>query len=341
MSVQAKQLVPPIPIVQLFHAQWGLRILEAAMKLDVFAKLGGRARTAAEIAQEIGASERGVAVLLDALVGMRLMDRNSDKYSLNDVSETYLLPSSRLYMGDYLNATTDLDKRWENLADCVRSGEPFSQVNNAEEAQKFFPALAQAIFPLNYATAKSAAHHLHAERLPDGSKVLDIAAGSGVWSLAVAEENPNLHVDAVDFPAVLEVTKRFAERFGVAKQYGYLPGDWREQKIADGSYDLIYLGHILHSEGMERSIEMIEHCSRWLKKGGKLVIAEFMPNEERTGPADAMMFNVNMFLVTTRGCIFSPEELKRMCIKAGFSDCYRLEIPGVPIEKSQVMIATR
>jgi ubiquinone/menaquinone biosynthesis C-methylase UbiE len=341
MSVQEKQLVPPIPVIQLFHANWGLRILTAAMELNLFVEVGGKNRSAAEVAKQISASERGVEVLLDALVGLGFIRRENGTYSLAPVSEIYLLPSSRLYMGDYLSTAHDLSRQWQHLAECVKTGKPVSQVNTAEEAEQFFPALAQAIFPLNYATAKQAARDLNLKNLPAGSKALDIAAGSGVWSLAAAEDNANLHVDALDFPAVLEVTKKFAEKFGVAAQYSYLSGDWRDQTIADSSYDVIFLGHILHSEGLERSIEMLERCFRWLKKGGRLVIGEFMPNEDRKGPADTLMFDVTMFIVTTSGCVFTPNQLKKICTDAGFSDCYRMEIPGVPLEKSQVMIATK
>jgi ubiquinone/menaquinone biosynthesis C-methylase UbiE len=138
-----------------------------------------------------------------------------------------------------------------------------------------------------------------------------------------AEGVSPVHVDALDFPAVLQVARKTTARFKVAERYSYLEGSWRDVKLADHSYDVIILGHILHSEGMAASQALLAYCYSAMKAGAALVIGEFMPNKERTGPLFPLMFALNMYLATSDGCVFSFEELREMCLEAGFSEVFR------------------
>jgi hypothetical protein len=93
--------------------------------------------------------------------------------------------------------------------------------------------------------------------------------------------------------------------------------------VEPAHYDVAILGHILHSEGLERSKELIAYCYQALQPGGALIIAEFMTNREHTGPLHSLLFGLNMYLATTNGCVFSLEQLKQMCISAGFGEVIR------------------
>jgi ubiquinone/menaquinone biosynthesis C-methylase UbiE len=169
-------------------------------------------------------------------------------------------------------------------------------------------------------------------------KVLDVAAGSGVWSIPFAQAHRQTRVEALDFPAVLGVTRKVTENFGVAAQYEDIGGNWRQAKLAPDSYDVIILGHILHSEGAAASRELLTACHKAMKPGGTLLIAEFMPNQERTAPVAALLFAVNMYLLTTSGCVFSFDELSNLCKSAGFKAVYRHQ--GVEYD-SPVVLASK
>src|SRR5262249_25376073 len=151
-------------------------------------------------------------------------------------------------------------------------------------------------------------------------QVLDLAAGTGVWSLPMAQCNKNVKVDALDFAPILAVTKEYATKFGVADRYNYLSGGWQDVKLQAGHYDFIILGHILHSEGKELSQRMLKYCADALKPGGKLIVAEFFSNNEQTGPVFSSLFALNMMIVTTDGCVFTVSELQDMIKQAGLQN---------------------
>src|SRR5579875_323328 len=318
---------PPLKITSLWHGRWAVYAVKAALELDLFSVLKQGGQTAGEIAAGLACDPRGTKILLDALVGLELVGRVDDRYRLTEPADLYLVQSSPLYIGDYLKRADELDREWSRLTEAIRAGHPVRQVNHDDEAQKFFPDLAAARFPLNYTTAQMVARQLAVETLLPGARVLDIACGSGVWSIAMAELNKNLQVDAVDFPPVLAVTRRFAERCEVLHQYAFIPGNWREVKLEENTYDVAILGHILHSEGRDLSRQLLKLCHDVLQPGGRLVIAEFMPNNDRTGPPWPLLFELNMFLLTERGCVFTANELSSDLEEAGFTDTCRLELP--------------
>ncbi len=335
-----KPAVPPIAITGMLHASWAIGALRTAVELEVFGPLASGAKTAEQVAEEIGAHSRGVELLLDALVGLDLLSRSEGRYRLTDVAELYLVPSSSLFLGPYLKLTEGLHEKWESLPAVTRTGKPAAEVNMEQTAEEFFPSLASTLFATNYATAQMVADALALEKLPADARVLDVAAGSGVWSIALAEANHTLKVDMLDFPAVLEVSRQFTAKCGVADRCRYLVGNWRDVPLEAEIYDIVVLGHILHSEGLAASTELLAKCYKSMKSGGLLVIAEFMPNDDRTAPALPLLFALNMYLLTTAGCVFTPGELESMLQSAGFAEIYRLELPYYGKE-SPVLVATR
>jgi len=335
-----KPAVPPMAITGMLHAFWAIGALRAAVELDVFGPLADGAKTAEQVAQQIGAHSRGVELLLDALVGLELVSRHEGRYRLTDASELYLVPSSPLFLGPYLSLTEELHQKWSSLPAVTKTGKPTAEVNLQQSAEEFFPELASTLFATNYATAQMVADALALDELPVGARVLDVAAGSGVWSIALAEAHRGFKLDMLDFPAVLEVARKFSDKYGVADRCRYLAGNWREVPLDHESYDIVVLGHILHSEGLSASTELLAKCHKSMKKGGLLVIAEFMPNDDRTAPALPLLFALNMYLLTTAGCVFTPGELESMLQATGFEETYRLELPYYGKE-SPILVATR
>lgn len=323
---QQSRSAPPVKITGLLQAKWANQVLKTAVELDVFSILNEKAMTAGELAAGCQANERGMLVLIQALTAMEFVHKSGDQFALTDISKTYLVKSSPLYFGEYILFKDKLDEGWNQLGQVVRTGQPFLHVNDDKTAQEFFPKLAAAIFPINYSGAQLVADHLKIESQGE-LRILDLAAGTGVWSIPAAQANKKVKVDALDFPAVIEVTKKFAAKFGVSDQYSYLQGNWRDIKLQSATYDYIYLGHILHSEGREVGTELLKFCANALKPGGIVVVAEFIMNEDHTGPVFAALFEINMMIATTRGCAFSVKELDTMFAAAGLGKGDRLELP--------------
>jgi O-methyltransferase domain len=122
----------------------------------------------------------------------------------------------------------------------------------------------------------------------------------------------------LDLPQVTPVTRQYAERFGVASQYDYRDGDLREADLGKARYDLVILGHIIHGEGREAGRRLIARCAEALRERGALLIAEFIPNDDRTGPPLAMLFGLNMMLHIPEGDVFTMKEYRAWLTAAGF-----------------------
>src|SRR5207253_3610219 len=136
---------------------------------------------------------------------------------------------------------------------------------------------------------------------------LDVAAGSGVWSIGVAQQSPHATVTAVDWPNVLEVTRRFAAQFGLAERFSYIAGDMHTVEFGNG-YHIAILGHILHGESEQRSRDLLKKTFLALAPGGAIAIPEFLVNDDSTGPMMPLIFALNMLVHTEDGDAYSFEQ---------------------------------
>lgn len=135
---------------------------------------------------------------------------------------------------------------------------------------------------------------------------------------------------------VLETTKRVATRHGVANRLSTIPGDLLEANFGAG-YQVAILGHILHSEGEARSRRLLRKTFDALSPGGTIAIAEFVPNDDRKGPPNALIFAVNMLINTDEGDTFTFAEISQWLREAGFTNPRQLQAPG----PSPLILATR
>ncbi|MBY0358715.1 MAG: class I SAM-dependent methyltransferase [Candidatus Obscuribacterales bacterium] len=339
-TLKTQTTTPPARITGLLQSGWANQVLRTAVELDIFSHLNDKPLTSKDLAAKAGLDAKATGYLLNALVSLEYLTQQNNIYALTEVSQFYLVKGSPLYFGNHVLADDIVNSAWHNLTDKIKDGRSCEKVNNDSEAVKFFPDLAANIFPINYTTAQAVVKVLKAESLSEPFRVLDIAAGSAVWSIPFAEANKRATVDALDFPEVLVVTKRFAEQHGVANQFNYLSGNWRDIKIEQQAYDFVALGHILHCEGKELSQRLLAEAYAALKPGGTVIVAEFISNDQLSGPVFPMLFALNMFLLTENGCVFSQTELKSMFEEAGFKEVERLTLPFWN-QESPVMVAKK
>lgn len=332
-----QQPVTPERILQFTFAFGPPLILEAAIRNRVFDVLDSGPRTIPELAKQTGASERGLSAIAGALVALNLLSRDEEaRYALTPESSAFLVSGKPTFQGGLMqHVSTRLLPAWMQLNDVVASGKPRRAVNDTSLGEEFFASFVADLFPLNFAAAKALAAHLNltAQHEP---KVLDLAAGSGVWSIALAQSAPTAHVTAVDLDGVLRVTQQFANRSGVGERYTYVPGDILEADYGSG-HTVAVLGHILHSEGPARSRRIVQRVFDALAPGGTLVIAEYLVNAEHTGPPHSAMFAVNMLVNTENGSTYSFEEIEGWLQEVGFRGASKLPVPA----PSPLMLATK
>jgi precorrin-6B methylase 2 len=300
-------------------------MVEAALENRVFDLLDAGAKSVDEVAKASGASARGLRILMNGLVALDLLAKNSEEYSLTPESSTFLVTTKPSFQGGiFRHTTTQLIPKWLQLSEAVKTGKPAVQVSEHEGGVEFFEQFVEDIFPMSYMGARGLASSLD---LSGETKVLDIASGSGVWGVALAQASPNVQVTALDWEGVLPVTRRVAEKHGVGNQFEYKAGDIRDADFGSG-YNLATLGHIVHSEGEARSKNLFKKVFDALAPGGTIVIAEMVTNAERTGPPHALIFAVNMLVNTAEGDTFSFEEMSAWLKEVGFKNPRQLDVPG-------------
>ncbi|HZR16941.1 MAG TPA: class I SAM-dependent methyltransferase [Verrucomicrobiae bacterium] len=332
-----KSNVTPERIMQF---AWGYApplILQAALQYRVFDLLDESPKTVDELVQTTGASKRGLTAILNALVGLEFLSRSNDRFALTPESAAFLVSTKPGFHGGFFQHTlSQILPRWQQLPEVVRTGKPVQAVNEEQQGAAFFASFVEALFPMGYPAACALGEHLHLKGRPGPVKVLDIAAGSGVWGIALAQQSPEVRIWAVDWPQVLETTKRVAARHGVGDRLTPIPGDLIEVDFGKG-YHIAILGHILHSEGERRSRELLRKTFAALAPGATIAIAEFVPNDDRTGPPNALMFAVNMLVNTEQGDTFTFAEMNDWLRNIGFTDVRRLDTPG----PSPLILATK
>lgn len=329
--------VTPERIMQMAWGYSAPLILEAAIRNKVFDTLDSGPKTIDEVAAATGASTRGLRAIMNALVGFEFLKVNNGKYELTPESSTFLVPSKPTFFGGMIAHTSgQLIPNWLQLTDVVKNGKPATAVNQEGDGSAFFQELVPNIFVMSYGAAQALAKHLALGESGPPVRVLDIGAGSGVWGIAVGQSSPRVHVTAVDWPGVLPIAQKTAAKFGLADRYNVIPGDLATADFGSG-YNVITIGHILHSEGVERSKKLLRKCFDALAPGGTIAIQEFLTNPDRTGPPMSLIFAVNMLVNTEKGDTWSFEEIAGWLKEAGFTNPRALEAPG----PSPLILATK
>ena len=313
-------------------------IISAAVNNKVFEALQSGAKTVDQVKKATGASQRGLRAIMDALVGLELLKKDRQaKYSLTPESDAFLISDKPGTLAGFFGSILpEMISRWLRLTDIVRDGRPAVAVNQETEGTEFFSQLVETIIPMSYPGAQKLADHLKVAKVKDKSRVIDLAAGSGVWGIALAQKSPRLRVTAVDWAGMIPTTKRITERFGVRDRFDFIEGDLLEANFGNG-YEVATLGHILHSEGEERSRQLLKKTFRALKSGGPIAIAEWLVNDDRTKPLPSLMFSVQMLVNTEKGDTFSFNQIKSWLEEAGFKKVRKLEAPG----PSPLILATK
>jgi len=338
MKTAKKNQVTPERLMQFGFAYAPPLIITAAVSNKVFDSLESGSKTVDQTSKETGASARGLRMLMNALVGLELLKKDRhQKYSLTPESAAFLVSNKPGALAGFFRLNvTQLVSKWLQLGDVVRTGRPAQAVNQEGEGTEFFSGLVENIIPMSYATAQTLADHLKLAKAKNEVRVLDLAAGSGIWGIVLAQASARVRVTAVDWAGMIPTTKRITQKFGVGARFKFIEGDLLEADFGSG-YDIATLGHILHSEGEERSRQLLKKTFRALKSGGTIAIAEWLVNDERTQPLPPLMFAVQMLVNTEKGDTFSFNEIKSWLEEAGFKKVRKLEAPG----PSPLILATK
>jgi 2-polyprenyl-3-methyl-5-hydroxy-6-metoxy-1,4-benzoquinol methylase len=337
IPVQPQREASPFRVFQAINAFQLTEAIHSGIELDVFTAIGSGHTTAAELARHLGIAERGARILCDFLVVHEFLKKKGNDYSLTDDSAKFLDRKSPAYIGgctEFL-LTDNIRQGFRDLTSAVRHGGCQHTYAHAAESPVWV-AFARSMAPMMMMASEGLARIvLGSERR--SLKVLDIAAGHGLFGIALLRGNPQAEVTAVDWKNVLEVAQDNAGKFGVADRYKTLPGSIFDVDIGSG-YDLILVPNFLHHFDKRQNVELLKKLHGGLKPGGKVATLEFVPEEDRVSPPMPATFALIMLAETPAGDAYTRAELEKMFNLAGFS---RHEFHAMPPSPHSVLVSTR
>ena len=313
--------------------------LKTAVELEIFTHIGAGNTSAAEIAQAAGASTRGVRIICDVLTIVGFLTKENGRYHLTESTAAFLDKHSPTYVGSAVEFILSPAQRrgYDDLTNAVRNGgSSVSGDASMDPESEMWVNFARNMAPLMYPLAKIVADNIGFDTNRE-LKVLDIAAGHGVYGITVAKKYPKAQIYGADWNKVLTVAKENAEKHGVSDQYHTIPGNAFESDFGEG-YDLVLVTNFLHHFDTKTNEDFLRKVNNSLAEGGKVLTVEFVPNDDRVTPPPAAMFSLIMLAGTPAGDAYTFSELKQMLENAGFS---HNEIIGMQPMPQSLIISTR
>jgi 2-polyprenyl-3-methyl-5-hydroxy-6-metoxy-1,4-benzoquinol methylase len=333
MHPDMNNAAPPNPglVFEMLNAHQRTAALKAAIELDVFRAVGEGPGDVASIARHCAASERGTRILCDFLVINGVLAKEDGHYKHTPSSAAFLDPRSPACMASVAQflSNPQMNESYAHLADVVRSGrtvlpgsgsvEPENPVW-VEFAEKMGPMMGPMAGPLGAVALEGRTGPM---------RVLDIAAGHGLFGIEIAKQNPQAHVTGLDWAPVLRVALENARKAGVQDRYDMLPGSAFEVDF-QGPYDAVLLTNFLHHFDKPTCVGLLKKVRGALKPGGRAATLEFVPNEDRVSPPMPAAFSLIMLATTAAGDAYTLSELTAMYHQAGFKDVSGRPIPQSP-----------
>jgi ubiquinone/menaquinone biosynthesis C-methylase UbiE len=311
--------------------------LKGAIELDLFTAIAEGANTAPALARHCAASERGIRILCDYLVVIGFLTKEENSYGLTVDSAVFLNRQSAAYLGGTVKflSSPELTAGFNDVAAIVRKGGTvLAEEGMTSPENPVWVEFARSMAPLMALPSELLAKLISADN-GEKCKVLDIAAGHGLFGITIARQNPNAKVAAVDWPLVLSEAQENAKAAGVADRYTTIPGSAFEVDYGS-DYDVVLLTNFLHHFDPPTCEKLLKKVYAALAPGGRAVTFEFVPNEDRVSPPVPAMFSLMMLGSTPSGDAYTFSEFERMFRNAGFSSS---EIHPLPPTLEKVVIS--
>ena len=328
----APQTKAPSPaiIFETLNAHVRTAALRGAIELDLFTAIAEGNTSVDAIAKRIHASEKGTRVLCDYLTIDGLLTKQSHIYGLTAESAAFLNRHSPAYMGTVARflGVPQLTANFHDLAAVVRKGGTLTEEGTLEVENPIWVEFAHSMAPMMRMPAELIAKIVKAE-IPGDCKVLDIAAGHGLFGIAVATHNPKAHISAQDWAPVLAVAEENAEKAGVAARHSKIPGSAFDVDFGSG-YNAVLITNFLHHFDIPTNETLLRKVHAAMAPGGMVVTFEFIPNEDRISPPMDASFSMMMLGSTPHGDAYTFSEYDRMFRNAGFARNEMRELSPTP-----------
>jgi len=296
------------------------RILLSGFELDVFTNIDESGTTSNQIANKLQLDERACERLLNALVSLGFLTKQKQLFFNTADSNIFLSKKSSDYLGGLMHSN-HLWNTWSNLTQVVKTGK---SAHPAEINKRGEDWLSPFINAMHDRAKKQAPQQLANIDMSEVNSVLDIGGGSGAYSMEFVSKKPEIEATVFDLPNVVPLTKKYLDKEGFSDKIKTHSGDYTTDDLPKG-FDLVFLSAIIHSNSLEINRSLIKKCFYSLNKNGRIVIQDWIMNNDRTQPASGAVFAINMLVGTEAGDCFTDKEATEMLNAAGFKNISRTE----------------
>ncbi|MGD9852851.1 MAG: class I SAM-dependent methyltransferase [Nitrospirales bacterium] len=303
--------------------------LKTAIELELFTALAEGHCTPKALARRCGGAERGMRMLGDYLTVGGFLTKSGDEYQLTSDSQIFLTKTSATYLGPTLDfmLSFPLVEGFKQLTGAVRKGGTVvGEKGTLAPEHPDWVTFARSMVPLMKGPALWMADWVQREA-SHTRKVLDVAAGHGIFGIEIGKKLPQAQITAQDWPNVLTVARNNARAAGIADRFHELPGSAFDVELGE-DYDLILLTNFLHHFDVSTCETFLKKVHSALNPGGYVMTLEFIPNEDRISPAPMAEFCLIMLATTPAGDAYILSEYDRMFRQAGFGDSLMQDIPA-------------
>jgi ubiquinone/menaquinone biosynthesis C-methylase UbiE len=320
MSAPAKtpEELSPRPLMRILGDFGNSQILDASLEYDFFTLVHQGFHTADEVAREAGTDPRATRIVLDALLALGLMDKKDGRYLLPSISEVFLVRGEPAYVGEFRHVALALWDGMAHLKESLKTGKPLSRLDTGDELQ-VWEKLVIGIIPIAEPAAKALCDILRIGVERKGLRVLDIAGGSSIFGMTILGRDPTAQVTQLDWPNVNAVAKKLNRERGLGGKIRFIDGEHKSAAIETNHYDLVLASNFCRFESPKRNQELFQKAYGGLRPGGKFVVNDFLPNEERTGPTFALRFSVYTLTHTPEGECWTLSQYSDWLTAAGFT----------------------
>jgi precorrin-6B methylase 2 len=304
---------------------WETKILLTAVKLELFTMLDGTELSAGEIAHRIHADAERLQLLMNALVAMRVLTKQADRFANTPVAQTYLVKTATQYVGHLLVLQDAEWDNWGRLEETIRTG----QSPVARHLFETNPGLGvNVLLVLDRIGQHSGPELARRLKLDSLTTLLDLGGGAATNAIAFCQAYPLLKATVFDLPDTLKMAGRRVKEAGLEARIDLKAGNFNCDAWG-GPYDAILMSDILHYQGLEANTHLVKQAFLHLRPGGRLIIKDRFLDESGTSPAWATAFAVHILVNTEQGRCFKVSEAIDWMTKAGFQSVSEVERTAV------------
>jgi ubiquinone/menaquinone biosynthesis C-methylase UbiE len=307
-------------------------VLMVANRLDLFTALGEDKAAAKDLAERLSTNPDATARLADALVALGLLMKSEGKYRNAPIGREFLIRGAPKYQGDIIRHHENCHENWSRLADVVQKGRPIEE-SGKPRTPSDTDAFIRGMANIAHGSGKELAESLD---LRGVKRVLDVGGGPGVYAIEMLRLLPEAQGVVLDLKEPLRIAAEFVENAGMKERIELREGDLTEVDFGEG-FDLVLISNIIHSFTPDENESLFARVARCLSPTGRLVVKDFLMNEDRSGPVFPALFAINMLVGRSCGTAYTNSDIHDWLKEAGLAPVQRFTIA----RHSHVIVAAK